>query len=241
MPPGTGAMSDTEQLWRVELQHKFTQAVLVEEILASPPMAQASAEVSALKKYGDDYRCTHSRFIRDTYIRKEIRELIERGSITVEENESIACNSYERQAMIPALTNEAFLKQMRYCLGQCGYVATPATTYDDAIKGVYAPELLKRFDKLLRSSAVLAMFDPEHYVHVFGDPSELTFSKVMDRAIGRAQAKTENAVSADHKRTPDGHINNCALANDAEEKSCQICGGTCPDRERYQGGLGVKP
>ena len=32
---------------------------------------------------------------------------------------------------------------------------------------------------------------------------------------------------------PDGNINNCALANGAEEKSCQMCKGTCPDRDRF--------
>lgn len=30
-------------------------------------------------------------------------------------------------------------------------------------------------------------------------------------------------------RTPDGHINNCAVANGHPEGSCQICEGNCPD------------
>ena len=34
------------------------------------------------------------------------------------------------------------------------------------------------------------------------------------------------------ERTPDGRINNCALANFDEESNCQVCHGTCPDRER---------
>lgn len=34
-------------------------------------------------------------------------------------------------------------------------------------------------------------------------------------------------------RTPDGHINNCALANGENEESCQICPNhQCPDRAR---------
>jgi hypothetical protein len=35
-------------------------------------------------------------------------------------------------------------------------------------------------------------------------------------------------------RTPDGHINNCALHNGDLESNCQICNGTCPDKERYE-------
>jgi hypothetical protein len=35
------------------------------------------------------------------------------------------------------------------------------------------------------------------------------------------------------ERTPDGHINNCALANGDEEKNCQICSGRCPDRSQF--------
>jgi len=31
-------------------------------------------------------------------------------------------------------------------------------------------------------------------------------------------------------RTPDGHINNCSLANHDLEANCQMCDGKCPDR-----------
>jgi hypothetical protein len=36
------------------------------------------------------------------------------------------------------------------------------------------------------------------------------------------------------ERTPDGHINNCALANHDEERNCQMCPGACPDRARFR-------
>jgi hypothetical protein len=40
-------------------------------------------------------------------------------------------------------------------------------------------------------------------------------------------------------RTPEGDINNCALAffgetDHAEVKRCQLCNGTCPDLERLK-------
>lgn len=34
-------------------------------------------------------------------------------------------------------------------------------------------------------------------------------------------------------RTPEGHINNCSLANGDAEKNCQICGGNCPDKDLF--------
>jgi hypothetical protein len=34
-------------------------------------------------------------------------------------------------------------------------------------------------------------------------------------------------------RTPEGHINNCNLANGADEEDCQICDGRCPDRKKF--------
>jgi hypothetical protein len=37
-----------------------------------------------------------------------------------------------------------------------------------------------------------------------------------------------------YERTPDGTINNCALANGEAEKDCQICIG-CPDVARFEG------
>jgi hypothetical protein len=34
-------------------------------------------------------------------------------------------------------------------------------------------------------------------------------------------------------RTPDGQINNCAMAHGLPESDCQVCDGTCPDRSRF--------
>lgn len=35
-------------------------------------------------------------------------------------------------------------------------------------------------------------------------------------------------------RTPHGAINNCAIAAGYDERECQICGGACPDKGRYE-------
>lgn len=36
-----------------------------------------------------------------------------------------------------------------------------------------------------------------------------------------------------YERTPEGDINNCALANGAPESECQMCQKECPDRSRF--------
>lgn len=47
----------------------------------------------------------------------------------------------------------------------------------------------------------------------------------------RGDVEREQAMgTAPLQRTPEGHINNCAVANGAVESSCQVCGGRCPDR-----------
>jgi hypothetical protein len=85
-------------------------------------------------------------------IRPEFRELAERGNITVEEYEKIRCNSYERDLLIPALTDEAFEKEVQRTLDNCTPPrGSPVSTYDEAMIGLYGPELLKRFRNILNS------------------------------------------------------------------------------------------
>lgn len=48
--------------------------------------------------------------------------------------------------------------------------------------------------------------------------------------------RTAKSGPAGHlfERTPDGDINNCALANGDDEHACQVCNGRCPDRNRFR-------
>jgi hypothetical protein len=45
--------------------------------------------------------------------------------------------------------------------------------------------------------------------------------------------RKRSEVSSRFPRTPDGHINNCSIANWEPEKDCQVCKGSCPDREKF--------
>jgi len=51
------------------------------------------------------------------------------------------------------------------------------------------------------------------------------------RASGKTDARPPERIPL--PRTPEGTINNCALANGADEEFCQMCVGGCPDRGRF--------
>lgn len=79
-------------------------------------------------------------------VRPEIQALIRRGNVTLAEIQEIRCNSWEWESLVPAFDDEAFVDRMQYALDNCAQSKTrPFTVYDDAVKGLYAPELLKRF------------------------------------------------------------------------------------------------
>lgn len=52
--------------------------------------------------------------------------------------------------------------------------------------------------------------------------------RLMARAIERA------GLPATLIRTPYGCISNCSLVAGYDERECQICGGACPDKARYE-------
>ena len=52
----------------------------------------------------------------------------------------------------------------------------------------------------------------------------------LARASGRDVPGQESVE--DLPRTPDGDINNCALANGETSDTCQMCKGDCPDKDR---------
>lgn len=84
-------------------------------------------------------------------IRPSIRALIDRGNITLEEIKTIRCNPLEWQAMVPAMNDEAFCERMQYALDNCFTPRPPHTTYNQAVEGLYAPELIRRFRSVVGS------------------------------------------------------------------------------------------
>jgi hypothetical protein len=89
---------------------------------------------------------------------------------------------------------------------------------------------------------------------------EITFQKIMeslgkgdedfglDSSIGVGgdledlfdEGSLEPKPAPKLQRTPEGHINNCALACTGSEKGCQVCGGRCPDRDQIKEAMSEK-
>ena len=84
-------------------------------------------------------------------VRPHIHALIERGKITLEEYKELRCNSWEYEALVPALSIEALIWASENCIRNCSRVSRPATTYDEAVYSVYAPELIRRLRLLQKT------------------------------------------------------------------------------------------
>jgi len=79
-------------------------------------------------------------------IRPEIRDLASRGNVTWAEYDALLMNSWEREALHPALTDEALICLLEtIMLPNCSTDRSkPAVTYNDAVINNFVPELIKR-------------------------------------------------------------------------------------------------
>lgn len=89
---------------------------------------------------------------KESHIRPEIRALIERGNSTLAEYNDLRCNSWEWEALVPALSIEALIAATEHTIKNCSRARSPALTYDEAIHSVYTPELIKRLKALAETS-----------------------------------------------------------------------------------------
>jgi hypothetical protein len=183
-------------------------------------------------------------------IRPEFKNLIARGNVTPAEVAELRCNSWEWEALVPALSDEAFVKRMQYALDNCFTTRDrPFVTYNAAVEGLYAPELIRRFQAQLQLK--VGSLDTEQLVaackNIGFDLTCGTCAEIFYTGGSSGHAHDPSCFTADRKshaavvldvsaspRTPDGQINNCALANSDEEKNCQVCAGQCPDRSRFE-------
>lgn len=142
-------------------------------------------------------------------IRPNIRALIERGKITLEEYKQLRCNSWEFEAMVPALSLDALLWASENCVRNCSKVSRPATTYDEAMHSVYAPELIRR----------LRLFQEER--------------RIEPKRIGRREEET--GVEGHGMRETGYACNGCGTFSGNESDPCP----TCDDAELpdYGGGI----
>lgn len=80
-------------------------------------------------------------------IGENIQQLIDRCTpVTLDEYMALWMNSWEREALLPHLSDEALIYVVELCIKHCSPVHPhrPAATYDEKIIGRLVPELLKR-------------------------------------------------------------------------------------------------
>lgn len=84
----------------------------------------------------------------DEHVSRKIQALAKRGNVTRAEIAELRCNSWEWELLVPAMTDEALAQRVRHALDNSAHHKRPCTTYDQAIVELYAPELLRRFQRL---------------------------------------------------------------------------------------------
>lgn len=90
-------------------------------------------------------RAERSRKEWESHIKPEIRALIDRGNVTCLEWENLRMNSWERESIVPAMSNELLARTIRYALKNCNRRRVPASTYDEALQ-LYAEEAARRLE-----------------------------------------------------------------------------------------------
>lgn len=83
-------------------------------------------------------------------LRPEVLDLIRRAEpITLAEYREFRGNSWEHEAIVPRLDDEALAFALEHCAGNIFTSRRrPAVTYDEAIVSVFVPEILARLRRV---------------------------------------------------------------------------------------------
>lgn len=70
------------------------------------------------------------------------------SGVKIEKSEwdELRLNSYDRDALIPYISDEVLIANTEYTLQNCSRISLPAGTYDEALQ-LYAKELIKRLQE----------------------------------------------------------------------------------------------
>ena len=86
--------------------------------------------------------------MNEDMVRRWVRELADRDEpISEDERNDLVMNSYEREFILPNLSDEALFKTLEYYIQNCRALSDPsrpASTYDEAVIYRLAPELMRR-------------------------------------------------------------------------------------------------
>ena len=106
-------------------------------------------------------------------VREDDEALAKRGNVTPAEVADLHINSWEWEHLVPAMDDEAFIARMEHSIKNCGWHKRPFGNYNEAVEGLYAPELLRRFKFMGRGLDViretLGLQKDTHHVAVADD------------------------------------------------------------------------
>lgn len=86
----------------------------------------------------------------DEHVRPDVQALAKRGNVTLTEVRTLRCNSWEWEHLYLAMTDEAFVDSVAHALRNCARAPSPCSTYDEAVSNLLAPELLRRFEAMVK-------------------------------------------------------------------------------------------
>lgn len=92
----------------------------------------------------------------DEHVSPEIQALLRRGNVTPAEVAELRCNSWEWELLVQVMTDDAFVARVEHALENCSRHKQPFVSYDEAVQGLYAPELLRRFKAISGLVAALS-------------------------------------------------------------------------------------
>ena len=79
-------------------------------------------------------------------VRPHIQQLVARGNITQAEIAKLNVNSWEWEALVPAMDDDAFFHNYEYCKSNTRTdPLRPTITYNDAMCNLWADEVVRRF------------------------------------------------------------------------------------------------
>lgn len=171
----------------------------------------------------------------DEHIRPEIQALAKRGNITPVEVAEIRCNSWEWEHLIPAMNDEAFVAYMENAIKNCGWHKRPYGSYNEAVEGLYAPELLRRF-KLIEQSARSLGHAARDLGQEEGEQDALlkVFRDLANRCAKLEKEAAESALVASDLAQGRTRLRmalgDCAVSRD-KRNTCGICGRYFADCE----------
>lgn len=84
---------------------------------------------------------------KDDHVRPCVKERVALGRpMSYEEYDSLAMNSYEREALLPILDDDCLEKVIAYCNSQIGTIRVAYTYQEGLLRNLY-PEVMKRWKK----------------------------------------------------------------------------------------------